>query len=212
MGFNSACNLNLPLGRTFNAIHLLHTASTAPPTSYTDMSGDILRWGGNYAMREIPKLKASCSTSAVASTAAKILKKKRHVTVMRPFYYNYSTATRAATIIHETRHTERCRHNGNDGSNQCPAKSSSCDESMYDGCKNLALAPNGSGAVGFEIKWLHAYLQSAAPTKINSFQRQQVYVEVNRNLNRYLDVEPGFNVNVYGTMLACTRNSDGECE
>ena len=205
MGFDTPCDLNTPLGRTFNAIHLLHTASPSPPLNYSDMSGDILRWGGNYAMREIIELRASCATDAGATTNAAVLKKNRHVTMKRSSFYDFSTATRAALIIHEARHTERCRHNGNDGSNQCPAESTSCDESMYDGCRNLVLAPSGQGAVGFETTWLQAYLTYAPASKITAYQRTQARAMANKNLNQYLDVEPYFNLALDGSIYYYKR-------
>lgn len=208
MGYDSPCDLNMALGRTLNAIHLLHTASPSPPVSYSDMSGDILRWGGNYARREIPKMKASCETKFAASVAAKVIKKNRHLTMFLPSFYWMSTAERAAVLIHETRHTERCRHNGNDGSNKCPSRSNSCDESMYDGCKNLALAPNGAGAVGFEINWIQAYLTYAPANKITPYQRQQVRTSANDTLNRYLDVEPWFNFSDDGNIYYYSRGEN----
>lgn len=212
MGYNDPCNLNLPLGRTFNAIHLLHTAAADAPSNYSDTSGSLLRKGGNYAMGEIPKLKASCAKSPVASVRAKILKKKRHLTLYRPFFYSYSTATRAGIIIHEARHTQRCRHNGNDGNNKCFANSDSCDESLYDGCKNLALAPNGAGGVGYEILWLWQYIDIAKPSKKNLYHRRQAAAEANLNLNQYLDVHPYFNIRDNGRIKWCASVNGGECQ
>ena len=205
MGFETPCDLNQPLGRVFNAIHLLHTASASPPVSDSDMGGDILRWGGNYAMREIPSFRASCATDAIATTNAAVLKKNRHVTMKRSSFYSRSTAERASTIIHEARHTERCRHNGNDGSNPCPANSSSCDESLYDGCRDLALAPNGAGAVGFQVSWMQAYLESAPANRISAYHRTRIKASVNSYLNTFLDVEPFFNVNLDGSIFYHAR-------
>lgn len=205
MGFDVACSLHKPLGRTFHAIHLLHTASPSPPTSYSDMGGDMLRWGGNYAMREIPLLKASCSTSAFASADRAVLKKNRHVTLMSPFFYERTTATRASSLIHEARHTERCHHNGNDGSLPCRARSASCDESLYDGCTDLVMAPNGAGAVGFQVSWLQMYLAFAPSSRINDFQREEAWVLANDRLNRWLDLYPEFNLTIYGSVYSKPR-------
>lgn len=200
MGFDAACDLNLPLGRTFNAIHLLHTASPTPATSYTDFSGDFLRWAGNYARREIPSLRASCASYyGRANWAA--LKKNRYVTLGLSAFYSGTTVVRASTIVHEARHTERCKHNGGDGSSPCAANSKSCDESWADGCKGVG-SPSGAGAYGWEVRWLQALLSGAKPGLLNDSQRTAAMVEANRLLRDHFDNEPGFRLNLWGAAYA----------
>src|SRR5215211_8238082 len=70
-----------------------------------------------------------------------------------PFFYNENVVERAATILHEARHADWCGHNGNDGSNKCPARSDSCDESFENGCKGVG-SPSGRGATGYQALWL----------------------------------------------------------
>lgn len=202
MGWNDPCNLNFPLGRTLNAIHLLHTAAPVPPSSYNDFSGDFLRWAGNYARREIPSLRASCATDVNASTNWAALKKNRYVTMKQPSFYDMSTAARAAVIIHEARHTERCSHNGNDGSNRCCSKNASCDESWNDGCDGVG-SPSGAGGTGWQVRWLQWYLYAGTP--VNSYQRSDALQMANFRLIQRFDEHPGFTLTQYGGAIAGDR-------
>lgn len=208
-GADTPCDLNTALGRMYNAIHLLHTASPRAPIAGYSRYDDLLAEGGSYTQKEIRKMVASCKdTHVTMSVKAKLLKKNRKLTVYPEGFFGVSTAVRAATLVHEARHTQRCRHNGNDGKNPCPSKSDSCDESILDGCKKRALGPGKGqpGAVAYGVKWATLYLAQAPDDKIDGYQRSKVQRYVNYRLNERLDVDPGYNVTVAGAEFGCDRS------
>ena len=219
MGAGTPCDLNTALGRILNAIHLLHTASPREPIAGFIRYNDLLAEGGVYTQNEIPEMVASCNQkNASMSVRALLRKKKRRLTVFPAGFYGSSTAERAAVIIHEARHTERCRHNGNDGKNRCPSGSTSCDESVVDGCKRRALGPGKGqpGAVAYGVRWTELYLAQAPANKIDDFQRDRANSDANFRLNHRFDVDPGYNITARGEAVSCARyaeiSGNIECE
>lgn len=213
MGKNRPCDLNTALGRTLNAIHLLHTASPREPLPWLSTPEDLLAEAGRYTGQHIPKLIATCKDDSVyMSTKAKIRAKKRHVTIHPPGFYEQYTVERASTLVHEARHTQRCRHNGNDGKNKCVSRSQSCDESYFDGCKKRVKSPPGKppGASGYEARWLQQYLKYAEGEKVVTDESMATALWVtNYVLNQRFDVDPGFNVDEDGVSYVCV-NKDRE--
>src|SRR5215216_3148597 len=110
-----------------------------------------------------------------------------------PFFYNENVVERAATILHEARHADWCGHNGNDGSNKCPAASDSCDEEYLDGCSGIG-SPSGRGADGYQVLWLWWYAFEADAIHSSSTMKAWARDEANRILNTMLDVNPCFNI------------------
>src|SRR5699024_9544897 len=144
--------------------------------------------------------------SAYMSTKAKIRAKKRHVTIHPPGFYKQHTVERASTLVHEARHTQRCRHNGNDGKNKCVSRSKSCDESYFDGCKKRVKSPPGKppGANGYQVRWLREYLEYAEDEKVITENSRETAAEfANYRLNQRFDVDPGFNVDENGVFYSC---------
>ena len=199
-GFSNACDLRRPLGRTFNAIYVLNYADGPSGKSRDDYSGSILHWGGNYSMREIDELDASCETNARATTRWGFLI-DNYTRLKRPFFYSENVVERAATILHEARHADWCGHNGNDGSNRCPARSESCDESYYDGCGGIG-SPSGRGAVGYQALWLWWFTVSADSITGTTARKQFARDEANRIFNTMFDVNPCFNITSSGATVS----------
>ncbi len=196
LGFDNACDRRRPLGRTFNAIYVLNYADGPGSKSRNDYSGSILHWGGNYSMREIDELDASCQTNARATTQWGFLI-DNDTRLKRPFFYSENVVERAATILHEARHADWCGHNGNDGSNRCPSRSDSCDESFTNGCGGVG-SPTGRGAVGYQAVWLWWFAFSADNITGTLTRRQFARDEANRIFNTMFDVNPCINITSNG--------------
>jgi len=123
-GYEAACDINKPLARTFNALVALHYSAPSPATSSSDYSGNILRWGGNYAMNNIDELDGRCGDgSARATTRTGGLFVDEWTQLYMPFFYSENVIQRAGTILHESRHAGGKGHNGG---SSCP-RGSSCD-------------------------------------------------------------------------------------
>jgi len=195
-GYHDPCNLSLPLGRTFNALQVLNYAAPVDATSTGDFSGNILRWGGNFAIREIDELTASCSTASRAYTVYAPF--VNHYTELRlPAFYNENVVQRAATILHEARHADYCGHNGNDGFNPCPSGSDSCDESFDNGCWEST----GRGATGYQALWLWWFTVEADATHGTTVMKDMARIEANRIFNTMFDENPCFNITGTGQIV-----------
>ena len=198
-GFSNACNLRRPLGRTLNGIYVLNYADGPGGKSTSDFSGSILHWGGNYSMREIDELDARCGTSKRATTRwGPII--DNYTELYLPFFYNENVVERAATILHEARHADWCGHNGNDGSNKCPSRSNSCDESFDDGCGGFA-SPSGRGAVGYQALWLWWFTVDADSITGTSTRKTFARDEANRIFDTMFDVDPCINITSSGAVI-----------
>jgi hypothetical protein len=195
-GWEDACNRRLPLARTFQAIQILNYASPNEPTTTGDFNGNILRWGGNYTIREFDELDARCGdgTARAYTTWGGF---DDYTELYLPFFYNENSVERAGTLMHEARHADWCGHNGNDGSNKCPAKSDSCDEKYLDGCGGFA-SPSGRGADGYQVLWLWWYAFEADSQHSSGTMKAWARDEANRILNTMFDVNPCFNITSTG--------------
>ena len=117
-----------------------------------------------------------------------------------PFFYNENSVERAGTLVHEARHADWCGHNGNDGSNKCPALSNSCDEKYLDGCGGFG-SPSGRGANGYQVLWLWWYAFEADAQHSSSTMKAWARDEANRILNTMFDVNPCFNITSNGSKV-----------
>jgi hypothetical protein len=198
-GYYDSCDRRRPLARTFQAIELINYAGMDDATDVNDFSGDVLRWGGNYTIREIATLKGRCG-AAGSNTRAQTRwgGSDEWTKLFIPFFYNENVVQRAGTLIHEARHADGCGHNGNDGSNDCPADSNSCDERYKNGCDD---GTTRRGGVGIQVLWLWAYAARADAQHSNSTMKVFAQDEANSRLNRMLDVNPCFNINSNGDKI-----------
>jgi hypothetical protein len=122
-GYDAACDLNLPLARTFNALGLLGLFGQSKP----DDSPNWLPWFYAYASNEIDELDGLCGKGTMTGTLA--------TTTWGPFidnktelywgyFYGQDAPSRAGSIVHEARHAAWWNsHNGD----SC-AINPSCDE------------------------------------------------------------------------------------
>lgn len=203
-GFSNACDMSLPLGRTFNGIYALHYSDGPQGDRTDDFSRSILHWGSNYALREIDELDGECTSGG--KRARTVTGLDDYTDLYKPFFYEEPPVWRAGTLLHEARHADYCSHNGNDDSDgpRCPARSDSCDESRRDGCTGIG-SPRGSGAVTFQVDWLWAFTIEADPTTTGTpAAKIQARDEANRLLNTMYDKLPCFNITNTGAgFLTC---------
>jgi hypothetical protein len=197
-GYYDSCDRRRPLARLFQAIQLVNYAGTDDATDVNDFSGDILHWGGNYTMREIATLKGRCGTNSETRALTQWGGSDEFTKLFVPFHYGENVVQRAGTLVHEARHADGCGHNGNDGSNECLAKSDSCDEKYKDGCDD---GTTRRGGVGIQVLWLWAYAARADSQHSNSTMKDFAQDEANSRLNRKLDVNPCFNINSSGDKI-----------
>jgi len=144
-GYSAPCDMTLPLARAFNANWILDHAAINFPVSTTDFSGNILRWGGNYAIREIDELDGrDCGNadSPLATTIhAPII--DNYTQLWPKFFYQLNAVERAGTLLHEARHADGYSHSESDRS--CP-RGGSCDTRFGD-----------SGANTYQVRWLSEF-------------------------------------------------------
>lgn len=199
-GWEAACDLRRPLARTFQAIQLVNYASPNEPTNTGDFSGNFLRWAGNYTIREFDELDGRCGDGSARAYTRWGVIIDNYTRLYIPFFYDENVVERAGTLVHEARHADWCGHNGNDGSNPCSARSSSCDEKYMDGCSGFG-SPSGRGADGYQILWLWWYAFEADSQHSNSTMKAFARDEANRILNTMLDVDPCFNITSNGDKI-----------
>lgn len=199
-GFSNACDTSRPLGRTMNAIYIVNYADGPGSKSRSDFSGSILHWGGNYTMREIDELDARCG-SGTKRAYTQWGWQDNYTRLYLPFFYNENVVERAGTLVHEARHADWCGHNGNDGSNKCPARSSSCDESFDNGCSGIG-SPNGRGATGFQALWLWWFTVDADSITGTSTRKAFARDEANRIFSTMFDSNPCFNITSSGATVS----------
>jgi hypothetical protein len=144
-GYSAPCDMSLPLARVFNANWTLDYAAPNFPLSLTDFTGNILRWGGNYAIREIDELDGKeCGQGAGAdgplATTVHGSPIDDYTQLWPKFFYNLTVVERAGTLLHEARHAAGVSHLESDSS--CP-RGGSCDYTYGDG-----------GANHYQVRWL----------------------------------------------------------
>jgi hypothetical protein len=199
-GFSNACDLSRPLGRTLNAIYVLNYADGPGSKSPSDFSGNILRWGGNYSMREIDELDARCGSNSTTRARTQWGAGDNYTELYLPFFYNENVIERAGTLLHEARHADWCGHSGNDGGNKCPSQSASCDESFTDGCSGFG-SPSGRGAVGYQALWLWWFTVNADSITGTAVNKAFARDEANRLFNTMFDVNPCMNITSSGAVI-----------
>lgn len=199
-GFSNACDMGRPLGRTMNAIYMVNYADGAGSKSRSDFSGSILHWGGNYTMREMDELDARCG-DGTKRAYTQWGWQDNYTRLYLPFFYNENVTQRAGTLVHEARHADWCGHNGNDGSNNCPARSASCDESFTNGCSGIG-SPNGRGATGFQAVWLWWFTVDADSITGTSSRKANARDEANRIFNTMFDSNPCLNITSSGAVIS----------
>jgi hypothetical protein len=118
-GWADACNVNLPLARTFNAIWVLGLFGHSMPAG----SSNWLPWFYDFASSEIDELDGRCGSPAIATTVhGPII--DNFTELYWPFFYDSSNVpNRAGTLVHEARHADGFSHDGE----SCP-REESCDE------------------------------------------------------------------------------------
>lgn len=198
-GWSAACDLRRPLARTFQAIELVNFSSPNNPTTTDDFSGNFLHWAGNYTIQAYDELDGRCGDGTLRgfTTWGTI---DDTTEFYMPFFYNENVVQRASTLVHESRHADWCGHNGNDGSNACPSKSKSCDESLNDGCTGIG-SPSGKGADGFQVLWLWWYTVDADSTHSNATMKAFARDEANTLLDTRFDVNPCFHITSNGAKI-----------
>jgi hypothetical protein len=150
MGWDDCCNIDQPLARTFNALWALGYSSTGSPNCDTNASNMTL-WAMCYAAAFTDKTRAYCGSGTANGTAAD--SENKEMNLFWPFFYGYTTATRASIVFHESRHGSGCNHNGG---SSCP-NGTSCDISINNGCAEYT----GNGADTFQAFYLSYYAQTA---------------------------------------------------
>ena len=142
-GYEAACDIDRPLARTFNALYVLQYAAGNASRREDDFSGNILRWGTNYARAEIDELDGRCGSGTTSSGNFALTAHgccgDNWTRLYWPFFYGEPVVDRAGTIMHEARHAGGKRHSE---SNACP-RGKACDASW-----------NSEGANMYQALWL----------------------------------------------------------
>jgi hypothetical protein len=184
-GWNDACNDNLPLKRTFNALQLLAYGVTNNPTCNRN-NANVAFWAYCYAGNAIDELDASCDGGARAVTS--ILPGIQYTELMQAFFYDETVVQRAATIFHEARHAEgKCEHTSG-----CLDGNDSCDPGYNEGCVGLISKGGGPGANGYTVRWLAGFATSAQAGWTNTSTRENAVKEANYYLWRRFEKNPCF--------------------
>jgi hypothetical protein len=111
-GWEAACNVNLPLGRTFNALALLRLFGTSMPAG----SNNWLPWFYPFASNAIDELDGRCGNGQTSGTLATTWHgccSDNRTELYWGFFYGQDVPSRAGTIVHEARHADGGpSHNG----------------------------------------------------------------------------------------------------
>ena len=200
-GFSDPCNEQLMLARTFVGLAVLNYSSPTPPSNWDDMSGNALRWAGNYAAANIDELDGVCSWNGACSPGSCTWATTRTggifvdewTRVYKGFVYQLTPYYRAATIFHESRHAGGKPHDGNDGANPCPAASSSCDEGFSDGTQ--------AHANSYETWFAQWYLFESVNS--TTTQKRSAQRSTNWNLSNRFDNTAGFIMQANSARQTC---------
>jgi hypothetical protein len=201
-GVSDGCNPQLMLGRTMAGLAVLNFSSPTPATNWDDMSGNALRWGGNFAAANIDELDGVCSFPADgtwATTHTGGIFVDEWTRLYKGFAYQLTPYYRAGTIIHEARQAHGESHDGNDGGNACPAMRGSCDEDYSD--------TSSARANSYESWFAQWYLfesVNSTTTQKRSAQRTN-----NWNLSNRFDNRPGFVMQANSARQTCNAASAG---
>lgn len=202
-GWGDVCNLRRPLARTFQAIEMVNYASPTDVSSTDDFSGNFLHWAGNYTMWAFDELDGRCKSDdnpkRFAYTTYGTIDDTAELYM--GFFYSENVVERAGLLVHESRHAAWCSHNGNDGSNACPAGSESCDEKFNDGCTG-AFSKSGMGADAFQVMWLWWYTVDSDSMHSSSVMKGWAKDDANRILNSMFDVNPCFHITANGDKIS----------
>ncbi len=199
-GYEASCDLRRPLARTFQAIQLVNYASPDEAIETDDFSGNFLRWAGNYTIRELDELDGRCEDGVSHAYTRWGTIIDNYTNLYMKFFYDENVVERAATLVHEARHADWCGHNGNDGTNPCPAKDIACDEKYKDGCEGTG-SPSGRGARGYEVLWLWWYAVEADADHSSTTMKDFARDTANVVLNTMFDVDPCFNITSNGAKV-----------
>jgi hypothetical protein len=129
-GYDDPCNLDLPLARTFAAMYLLTYSAEDYATHIDDFSGNALRWAHPYAATHSGDLQALCFKPGSSPGQWASWAYGDRIELYLPFFYGFDVVSRAATLLHESRHNGGKNHDGGTG---CP-RAASCDTTWgYEG-------------------------------------------------------------------------------
>jgi hypothetical protein len=171
-GWDEACNISMPLARTFNAIWALEYS--APDPYNESYSMPIINWAGRYSRSCIDELDGRCGdgTAYAYTTWGVIIDNKTELYMS--FFYDLAAAVRAGTIIHEARHADWTGHD---------------DE-------NRDTSWDYNGAWRFHVCWLAWFMNQCPNTSpaMKSLARQRA----NSILGSMFTSDPGFRIDVNG--------------
>jgi hypothetical protein len=213
-GYDTPCDNDRPLRRTFNALHALayavsDTAVHFPDEydedqgiwSYTLDKGDMIRWGYNYARNNIDELKARClGDNAGANAHTHYCSIDNYTELYMNFFYKENVISRASTLMHETRHAdcsilETHGHTGAGSANQCPRKAS-CDANFFE--------PEFVNST--QVIWLWQFAEKADRWGLGF--RHMAADHANTIIERAYDTRPSFHVRDPDTERLAGENCD----
>jgi hypothetical protein len=167
-GFDAACDMTLPLGRTLAGIWCLNYS--AEDYMNEDYSSDILHWGCRYVRENIDELDARCGDdSAFAETRTGGVFVDEWTRLYWPFF-SQAVSLRAGTLVHESRHAGG---KGHDSGN---------NDSSWD----------YNGAWRWQVCWLSWFAAAGQRTSdaLKTIARQRANAIIDSNFTTH----PGFNV------------------
>lgn len=177
-GYYNACNENLPLKRTFNALQLLKWAHVDPTCDTSD--SNIARWGYCWAGEQIDELDGRCGNGSYVAMNFNSFWDDR-TELYRGFFYDQTVVGRAMTIIHEARHAQSgCSHV------RC-ASAGECDVNYFHGCGS-----RGMGAYAMGVHWLAHYVWHGQPSWKSSATRDDAIAISNWTLGYKFVKNPCF--------------------
>jgi hypothetical protein len=196
-GYGDACNFDLALGRTLNALSALHYSSDLPDYTGSDgYNGTILEWAGVYAADKIDELDARCNGSSFMTAArtwyGPVIDNRTELYM--PFFNDFNVAERASIILHEARHASWKNHD----SSGC-ALGGQCDSSW-----------GFNGAFRYQVAWAaqFAYRAFTAPSPV----RQRLVDRANEIIDSSFTQHPGFYISDADVPLLGDVDGDGRDE
>ncbi len=174
-GYEDPCNRNLPLNRTMNALWVL--CYSADDYTNDEYDNNCLHWARRYTWNQIDSLRSLCGDGELIGQAS-----GSNVDLYLGFWYEYNAVSRAAILLHESRHIGGKPHDA-----QFPAGS------VYGEGEDGA-----DSTWGYEGAWMYETLYLwwffADGRRTTQALRDRARQEGNVNIDNGFATHPGFSI------------------
>lgn len=202
-GYYNACDNDLPLKRTFNALKLIENAGSSQHCDIRDWNP--LNWSYCY-IKAIDELDARCMyyrnnkpvPGLVALTRPPDFLNNEWTRLYDSFFYS-NVVHRASFLVHEARHvTHHCPHVS------CRGGVRNCDKTYFSGCGHKIM-----GAYALQVHWLAHYVWLADPKWTTGLHKRMAIDSANLFIDISFVKKPCFRLDSVTGRLIANANGPG---